>query len=197
MFRNNLIVWFFSVFFELLERSLSQYLPNFYECWWDSLFLDLFGCNLFGILIGTYLLKKLRIDKFHWIYSPLDKEENSDFKIQNFKNSLEQLDEYKKQDKWHFLLSPINFLIFVWFLILNTLGDLSFFILKKALNIPASHPIVIIKTVVFGLFSITVCKDYYQYMQQKNCNRIIPISVYLFHYILISDYFIAFRNLPS
>lgn len=61
-----------SIGFEIMELSLKQFAPNFNECWWDSLLLDLFGCNLLGILIGNYLIKKLNMKKFHWLYEPLE-----------------------------------------------------------------------------------------------------------------------------
>lgn len=53
------MTWIISILFEIVELSLRHWIPNFYECWWDSLLLDLFGCNLIGILIGTWILKKV------------------------------------------------------------------------------------------------------------------------------------------
>lgn len=50
------IVWVCSIIFEFLEITFRYWLPNFWECWWDHLFLDVFGCNLFGALIGYWYL---------------------------------------------------------------------------------------------------------------------------------------------
>lgn len=58
IFRNNLITWTMSFAFEFYELSFRHWIPNFYECWWDHILLDLFGCNLLGIIIGNYILKK-------------------------------------------------------------------------------------------------------------------------------------------
>ena len=70
IYRNSIIIWTLSIGFEILEISLKQYLPNFHECWWDHLLLDLFGCNLLGIIIGHYILKFFNMRKYHWFFEP-------------------------------------------------------------------------------------------------------------------------------
>ena len=199
MFRNTYLVWFFSILFEILEQSLKQFLPNFYECWWDSLLLDVFGCNLAGILIGSYIIKKFNIQPLHWFYSPLPSNNAQALTSENLgiQESTRRLKEYEKSGKWHVFKSPINFLLFIWFIILNSLADVSYFILKKALNLPASHIIIQTKLFVFGFFAIRTCQDFYNYLHQPNCQRVIPFSIYLLHYILMSDYILAIRHLPS
>jgi len=52
MFRDIKFVLVLSVFFEVLEVMFQHLLPNFEECWWDHLILDLFVCNLAGIVLG-------------------------------------------------------------------------------------------------------------------------------------------------
>ena len=51
--RDLKICWVTSAGFEVLEITFRHWLPNFYECWWDHLLLDLFGCNLLGIILGA------------------------------------------------------------------------------------------------------------------------------------------------
>jgi len=50
--------WFcywLGVLHEILEWIFKFSLPNiFAECWWDTLLLDLFGCNLLGNLLGVW-----------------------------------------------------------------------------------------------------------------------------------------------
>ena len=55
--RDWYIAWICSSMFEICELTFRHWLPNFYECWWDHLFLDLFGMNLIGIILGHYTLK--------------------------------------------------------------------------------------------------------------------------------------------
>ena len=67
--RDLWVAWICSVVFELLELSFRYWLPNFYECWWDSLLLDIFGCNLLGITLGYYTLKWWSVKKLNWVAS--------------------------------------------------------------------------------------------------------------------------------
>ena len=46
--------WFISIAFELCEKTLQHWLPNFNECWWDSWLLDVAICNAIGIYTGTW-----------------------------------------------------------------------------------------------------------------------------------------------
>jgi len=80
MLRSWRLTWFFSIFFEVpvfsrqnissfahpctflclhkvLEVSLRCIIPDFRECWWDSVFVDVFGANLLGILLGHGVLR--------------------------------------------------------------------------------------------------------------------------------------------
>lgn len=65
--RDWYIAWICSVMFEICELTFRHWLPNFYECWWDHLLLDLFGCNLIGIILGHYTLQYFGIRKIRWV----------------------------------------------------------------------------------------------------------------------------------
>jgi phosphatidylserine synthase 2 len=51
------ICWTISILFEICERWLKHWFPNFNECWWDSVVLDVLLCNWFGIWLGMWLVK--------------------------------------------------------------------------------------------------------------------------------------------
>ena len=68
--RDWYIAWTCSIAFEICEITFRHWLPNFYECWWDHFFLDLFGCNLIGIILGHYSLKYFSSKKINWVYDP-------------------------------------------------------------------------------------------------------------------------------
>mmetsp|Transcript_27219 Transcript_27219/g.51575 ORF Transcript_27219/g.51575 Transcript_27219/m.51575 type:complete len:316 (-) Transcript_27219:118-1065(-) len=55
---STLLTQTISVLFELIELSLKPWLPNFQECLYDSLFLDVILCNTSGIILGHFLRKK-------------------------------------------------------------------------------------------------------------------------------------------
>ncbi|GMP83539.1 hypothetical protein CsSME_00037417 [Camellia sinensis var. sinensis] len=48
MIRNQPLLWVLSIGFELMELTFRHMLPNFNECWWDSIILDILICNWFG-----------------------------------------------------------------------------------------------------------------------------------------------------
>ena len=57
-----------SVGFEILECTLQHILPNFQECWWDHLLLDILGMNLLGIVLGLLTVRIFSKKKYNWIY---------------------------------------------------------------------------------------------------------------------------------
>lgn len=50
--RDFKVLLLLSLFWECFEVMTKHILTNFEECWWDSLLLDLFGCNMLGMVIG-------------------------------------------------------------------------------------------------------------------------------------------------
>jgi len=68
--RDWYVAWTCSIGFEILEITFRHWLPNFWECWWDHLFLDLFGCNLIGIILGAWTLNRFGSSKITWVYDP-------------------------------------------------------------------------------------------------------------------------------
>jgi len=60
MFRDWGVCWLLSVGFEILECSLQFIIPEFKECWWDSLLIDLLGANLLGMAAGWVTLQVRR-----------------------------------------------------------------------------------------------------------------------------------------
>eukprot|EP01080_Neovahlkampfia_damariscottae_P001051 gene1051-10570_t len=66
--RDLKLLWCISIGFELLEITFQHVLNNFHECWWDHLFLDILGCNLFGIIIGLNICNFFKIKRYPlWI----------------------------------------------------------------------------------------------------------------------------------
>ena len=68
--RDWYLAWACSIGFEICEITFRHWLPNFWECWWDHLFLDLFGCNLIGIVLGHYTIKYFGSNRLRWIWDP-------------------------------------------------------------------------------------------------------------------------------
>ena len=105
IFRNNILLWTSSILFEIMELSLAHILPNFHECWWDHLLLDLFGCNLLGILLGMWVIKYYNLWTHHWLFEPTE-ESNKLSYLKWIKYSFNWVSEHVNEHKWHFLASP-------------------------------------------------------------------------------------------
>ena len=72
--RDWYLAWACSIGFELCEITFRHWLPNFWECWWDHLFLDLFGCNLIGMYLGWWTLEYFGTHKPTWVQDYNEKE---------------------------------------------------------------------------------------------------------------------------
>lgn len=58
--------WVWSLGTELLERTLSDWMLPFRECWFDSFIIDLILSNLVGMYIGFSIMKWLNVDQHDW-----------------------------------------------------------------------------------------------------------------------------------
>ena len=65
LFRDWTMCWAISWLFEVLEVSLQHVLDNFNECWWDHLIVDVFVCNLVGMALGMWYVKKMNTRKVY------------------------------------------------------------------------------------------------------------------------------------
>ncbi len=64
--RDASLCWILSILFELLEMSFEHMLPNFKECWWDHIILDILVCNGLGIYLGLLTCRYLNMKEYDW-----------------------------------------------------------------------------------------------------------------------------------
>ena len=67
IFKDWAIYWLCSLINESLERSLGKVFEHFGECWYDTLFHDVFGANLAGYFIGISASYLLGIQNYDWL----------------------------------------------------------------------------------------------------------------------------------
>uniref|UniRef100_A0A1B0GJG7 Phosphatidylserine synthase n=1 Tax=Lutzomyia longipalpis TaxID=7200 RepID=A0A1B0GJG7_LUTLO len=67
LIRHMGILWAISIMWEITEIAFAHLLPNFVECWWDALILDVVVCNGVGIWCGLKLCKMLEMREYRWI----------------------------------------------------------------------------------------------------------------------------------
>ncbi|KAG8226868.1 hypothetical protein J437_LFUL006577 [Ladona fulva] len=61
------ILWTISVMWEFTEIAFAHLLPNFVECWWDAIVLDILLCNGLGIWVGLWICRKLEMREYKWV----------------------------------------------------------------------------------------------------------------------------------
>lgn len=217
--RDINLCWFLSIFFEILELTFKHWLPNFTECWWDTLILDVFGCNALGIFCGDLTCKFFAFKTYTWIKNtdnnnnsknPKDNYENdndnlisdsNNKKLFNKINFLKEkslgffgyfLPNYFVKHDWKIFSSLKRFYSFLWFIIFMNLVDLSHFFMKHVLQIPQTHWMLFIRINFWALLAIITTGEYYEYITNKYCQRLGPF-VWLSHIIIFIEWCIVYK----
>ncbi|KAH7647156.1 phosphatidylserine synthase I (serine-exchange enzyme I) [Cryptosporidium bovis] len=148
--RDNFLIWFNSIFFEWLEITFRHLLPNFHECWWDHLLLDIFGCNLLGIVMGNILIKQFNLITYSWHTNrPYCENDSGNNNIISF--------------KWPSILSTLRgYFSFIILTIVVQLIDLNYFFFKAEFSMPVSHWIFIIRTPLLAICGSSATRELYE-----------------------------------
>lgn len=214
--RNAKLCWILSILFEILEITFRHWLPNFWECWWDHIILDILGCNALGIWLGDLTCKYFEMKTYGWmkntpaavVYdnenSNNRKESFSNTEVKNegnnrgssFKNSLNFLryftPNYFVKHDWKIFSSFKRFYSFLWFIFFMNMVDLSNFFGKFVLWIPATHFILFIRVNIWAFLAMISTREYYEYISNKSCKRVGPF-VWLAHLILFIEWSIIYK----
>ena len=187
--RDWYVVWACSIGFEICEITFRHWLPNFWECWWDHLFLDLFGCNLIGIILGYYTLKYFSVSKITWVYDPksvksdkrgtVPKDEACSNVVFNF------FDKFKPQVfekyEWAGLRSPQRLLAITAYITLILTVDCSNFFMKFVLWVPAEHDMLKYRVALWGCAALAASKEWYEFSSNDFCHRLGPFAWLAFY----------------
>mmetsp|Transcript_45369 Transcript_45369/g.52456 ORF Transcript_45369/g.52456 Transcript_45369/m.52456 type:complete len:447 (+) Transcript_45369:28-1368(+) len=184
--RDFKFAMFLSIFFEFLELTFRHWLPNFYECWWDHVILDILVCNTGGIIFGHFFIKFFRVKKFKWSRSS----ENKGNIVSNFLS-------FAKSGRfaplhWHMFSSTKRFWSIIYYIILMNTVDLSHFFNKYVLWIPATHYILAYRIFLWGFLSMIASREYYAYITDPRCNRMGPF-LWLGHFIIFMEVLLFFK----
>eukprot|EP01059_Diplonema_ambulator_P013434 TRINITY_DN23956_c0_g1_i1.p1 TRINITY_DN23956_c0_g1~~TRINITY_DN23956_c0_g1_i1.p1 ORF type:complete len:358 (+),score=66.38 TRINITY_DN23956_c0_g1_i1:54-1076(+) len=123
-----------SILFEHLEVTFQHTLPNFLECWWDHVFLDILLCNALGMLLGYVTLKAFKMELYPWWESSISS------------------------------YSPRRFLQAMLGLAIMMVSELCLFFLKYALHHPPSHPFTLTRMAFWAWASGISYMDYHRYV---------------------------------
>ena len=167
--RHYGLLWSVSIMWELTEMVFGHLLPNFYECWWDNLILDVLVCNGLGILTGMQVCKFFEMREFKW-ESIKDKPTiGGKFKraLMQFTPRTFSYNRWLDPTKGHMRLVAIIQYMMVWQMI-----ELNTFWLKHIFPLPAEHPLCVFRILLTGVISAPSTRQYYTYITDPRCKRI-------------------------
>eukprot|EP01117_Protostelium_nocturnum_P013513 TRINITY_DN5047_c0_g1_i3.p1 TRINITY_DN5047_c0_g1~~TRINITY_DN5047_c0_g1_i3.p1 ORF type:complete len:412 (+),score=101.41 TRINITY_DN5047_c0_g1_i3:507-1742(+) len=147
LFRDFYLLWFMSITFELMELSLKHLLPNFAECWWDHVILDILTMNALGIWLGLKFCKWFKMRRYGWVSA--------------------ELEEYN----WNITKSWKRFVAVITIMVVLNVVELNAFFLKYVLYIPPPHIINILRLFLVWGLAMPATREFYQYVSDPLCKR--------------------------
>uniref|UniRef100_A0A8C9HUA9 Phosphatidylserine synthase n=1 Tax=Piliocolobus tephrosceles TaxID=591936 RepID=A0A8C9HUA9_9PRIM len=187
--RNFFMLNIISVLFELIELKFRHILPNFYECWWDHILLDVLGCNLVGILLSLAYMKYYNIQLFDWKIPIKTKPRKKYIILPTVDRMLRKL----------FINSP-SFLILIYCCVMANINDLNIFFLKAILQMQMDNILIYVREAITGIIMFNSCLELMDIVKKKlnmknffyffTCNLILILEVIIilkFKYVLKSD----------
>lgn len=186
LIRHMGILWTISVMWEITEIAFAHLLPNFVECWWDALILDVLLCNGLGIWCGLKICKILEMREYKW--ASIRDISSTSGKIK--RAMLQFTPESFTPVRW---LDPkctyMRFLAVYQLVIFWQVTELNTFFLKHIFEMPSSHPIVWGRLMVIGMFTAPSIRLNFFFIVQNEFSLLILNFFFNFrqYYIYITD----------
>lgn len=190
LIRNTSILWAISVMWEITEMMFAHLLPNFVECWWDALILDVLLCNGSGIYCGITLCRLLEMREYKWV-SIRDISSTSG-KIK--RAVLQFTPESWTAVRW---LDPkstyMRFFAVCQLVIFWQVTELNTFFLKHIFAMPPSHMFVMGRLLMIGLFVAPSVRQYYIYITDTRSKRV-GTQCWVYGAIMVSEAILCIKN---
>lgn len=163
MLRDLRLTMAASILFELYELTFKHMLPNFAECWWDSLLLDVVVCNGFGIFCGYWFLKLFRCKEYNFLYS-----------VEVVTHDGQRVRRWKPLVSFRYFMGPL--------VVLGILAacELCAFFLKFILWVPAPHHLNLARVIFWWLLGCAGTRELYYKMQNESAPFGMMISLIFF-----------------
>ncbi|XP_063407092.1 phosphatidylserine synthase 1-like isoform X1 [Mytilus trossulus] len=183
LIRHYGILWTISVLWEFSEIVFCHLLPNFAECWWDSLILDVLICNGLGIWIGMEICKKLEMRNYHWesikaIHSTSGKIRRA---VLQFTPASWTHVRWLDPNSSYMRIVAICIIIIFWQVV-----ELNTFFLKHILEIQESHPLNLWRLTLISLISAPTIRQWYVYVTDVQCRRV-GVQCWMFCAITLTE----------
>ncbi|OEH77298.1 putative phosphatidylserine synthase [Cyclospora cayetanensis] len=150
IFRSWMFNLTFSILFEFCEMSLQWLIPEFQECWWDSIFIDAIFSNLMGMLFGCVVMRWCGKRHFDWL-GAYPRYQKIMLKFTPFSSC-----EYE----WSFFRTVRHLFMTSILLFLSLLAEVNVFLLMTVLDIPAAHWINPARLGLLGLLAFPAVAEF-------------------------------------
>ena len=168
MLRDRLMCWCISVQWELIELCFRHWLPNFKECAWDSVVLDVLLCNGIGIHLGHLLCDALEMRAYRWT------------RLQDIPTVVGKLRRAALQFtpsswttvRWESTRTISRFLVVNLVIIALNLAELNAFFLKALLWVPPPNPLNFLRLLVWALLGPSAIRQVYIYTSNPSVKSV-------------------------
>ncbi|XP_019482623.1 PREDICTED: phosphatidylserine synthase 1 isoform X1 [Hipposideros armiger] len=169
LIRSYGLCWTISITWELTELFFMHLLPNFAECWWDQVILDILLCNGGGIWLGMVVCRFLEMRTYHWasfkdIHTTTGKIKRA--VLQFTPASWTYVRWFDPKSSFQRVAGIYLFMI-IW-----QLTELNTFFLKHIFVFQASHPLSWCRILFIGGITAPTVRQYYAYLTDTQCKRV-------------------------
>lgn len=190
LIRHMGILWAISVMWEITEVAFAHLLPNFVECWWDALILDVLVCNGFGIWCGLKICNILEMREYKWV---------SIRDIQSTTGKIKRVVLQFTPENWtsvrwldpkcsYMRIFALCQLVLFW-----QVSELNTFFLKHIFEMPSSHPFVAARLVLIGVIVAPSVRQYYSYVTDTTCKRV-GTQCWVYGCIMVSEALLCIKH---
>ncbi|XP_036193689.1 phosphatidylserine synthase 1 isoform X9 [Myotis myotis] len=169
LIRSYGLCWTISITWELTELFFMHLLPNFAECWWDQVVLDILLCNGGGIWLGMVVCRFLEMRTYHWasfrdIHTTTGKIKRA--VLQFTPASWTYVRWFDPKSSFQRVAGIYLFMI-IW-----QLTELNTFFLKHIFVFQAGHPLSWCRILFIGGITAPTVRQYYAYLTDTQCKRV-------------------------
>ncbi|CAI5444444.1 unnamed protein product [Caenorhabditis angaria] len=196
LLRHWILCWYISIIWEITEIMFMNMLPNFAECWWDSLILDVLICNGLGIYVGMKLSQFLQMRQYHWE------------SIRNIKSRKGKMKRFALQftpaswntlDWWSTFYNKgmsnslrrtglLTIFVAVWMI-----AELNTFFIKHIFAIDTQHPVVFWRIILIAVIAAPSIRQFYVFMTDPLTKRV-GMQAWIFVLISILEVAICVKS---
>jgi len=220
IFRDWGVCLIAALMFEFLELTFTYVVPEFEECWWDSVFLDTFGANLLGMWMGTHVNRWMSnygrddpVIKKHSKYdmslaqsatvgAPLDwAGEIEEHEQENDVYISRVINPYSHVFQWRVFSSPVRLLQVMCLIFVMIFIELNTFLMMNVMGVPHDSIFNKLRLAVFGFLSMPAVAEFYYYVEQtrksKSDNARIGPATWLVLSIAVLEHSLFWKFFPD